>query len=129
MAMLACVSQIPYVLALGEVNIVGEFAGDTYIRLIHNWKYWAGIFGLLLLLLYVFRKYRYLQIVAGIVWSIVFYGVIHWNYTYAGFAAVAFILLIFYSGQKGKGCRKAFYWFYPIHLLLLGCVNVFYVLK
>ena len=240
MAIFACVSQIPYVLALDEVNITGSIAGGTYIRLTSSWKYWlemlvtllvlyvmelhkerkgclmiglAGLIGgvfwkvqglwicnptrnigylllagllvfqlidyateewhatlaeyrnektirrlqmkkiltagcilllvvlliantgydfgglILLLSLYIFRKYRWLQVVAGSLWSLIFYGVIHWNYVNAGFAVCAFALIIFYNNQKGRSCKKLFYWFYPVHLLLLGCVNIFLAFK
>ena len=45
----------------------------------------------------------------------------------AGPAAAAIVLLFFYNGQPSKAGKKAskwfFYWFYPVHLLILGLLS------
>ena len=34
-------------------------------------------------------------------------------------AVVGFLLILMYNGQRGYGNKKFYYWFYPVHLLLL----------
>lgn len=34
-------------------------------------------------------------------------------------AIFGFLLIMLYNGQRGKGNKKIYYWFYPVHLLLL----------
>lgn len=65
-----------------------------------------GIFAIVLL--YVFRKNKIQQIVAGCV-------AFWWEYT----AALAFIPVAFYRGKKGLNIKYFFYAFYPLHLLAL----------
>ena len=41
-------------------------------------------------------------------------------------APLAFVLVWFYNGQRGACSplqKKAFYWFYPVHLTLLACIT------
>ena len=41
-------------------------------------------------------------------------------------APLAFVLVWFYNGQRGTCSplqKKAFYWFYPVHLALLACIT------
>ena len=41
-------------------------------------------------------------------------------------APLAFVLVWFYNGQRGACSplqKKAFYWFYPVHLALLACIT------
>ena len=34
-------------------------------------------------------------------------------------AIVAVLLMLLYNGQRGKGHKQLFYWFYPAHVYLL----------
>lgn len=68
-----------------------------------------GCIGILLIaVLYLLRNYRLTACLAG-------YGCMLWE----GWSFPAFILAYFYNGQKGKGSKYFFYFFYPLHLLLL----------
>ena len=49
----------------------------------------------------------------GFVWTQMFTD----NYEWFGVAAV--LLMLLYNGQRGKGHKQLFYWFYPAHVYLL----------
>ncbi len=59
-------------------------------------------------LLYLFRKNRRQQIIAGIVAFL-------WEVT----APLAFLFIGFYNGKRGLKLKYLFYFFYPLHLLIL----------
>ena len=74
-----------------------------------------GYRGVLLIeLLYIFRYNRMKQVVAGAV-------AFSWETT----APLAFIPVWFYNGKRGKSGKWFFYWFYPVHLLILWGVKTF----
>lgn len=80
-----------------------------------------GLFGvLLIILLYLLRDKPHWRTVAGCA-LIFLYEPLG---SLRGFAAVAFLLLYLYSGEKGKGNKYFFYLFYPAHLLLLYGVSL-----
>lgn len=39
------------------------------------------------------------------------------------YAALGAILIYFYNGKRGLSLKYLFYWFYPVHLLILGVVG------
>lgn len=79
--------------------------------------------GVLLIVLFYFGKHagasRFLTCIGG-------YLLFLWEPWCLG----AFILILFYSGEKkkrGKGFQYFFYLFYPVHLLILGVIRVVFL--
>lgn len=64
-----------------------------------------------IIILYVLRDFRLFQSLFG---AFAFIG--------SWFAMPAFVITYFYNGLKGNLSSKAFYWFYPVHLLLYALV-------
>lgn len=67
--------------------------------------------------LYLFRNRKKAQIWAGVIVFLLMDGL-------EMIAALAFILIWFYNGTRGKQNKYFFYFFYPVHLLLLWFVCV-----
>lgn len=42
-------------------------------------------------------------------------------------AVFGFLLIFLYNGQKGRGNKKFYYWFYPVHLLLLVALKPYII--
>lgn len=40
---------------------------------------------------------------------------------------LALVPIFLYNGKKGKNIKQAFYWFYPVHLVLLYFINILFV--
>lgn len=53
---------------------------------------------------------------AGTFWTI--------NYQWMMIAAIPFFLL--YNGKRGKGFKYFFYWYYPLHILVLAFIRLLY---
>lgn len=96
----ALVSEIPFDLA-----IMGRLFDPVHQNI---------FFTLLIELLYIFRYDRMKQVLAGAV-------AFSWETT----APLAFIPVWFYNGKRGKSGKWFFYWFYPVHLLILWGVKTF----
>lgn len=69
---------------------------------------YAGFGVFLIVLLYLYRFNRKNQMVLGAISTC-------WELT----APISFLLIYFYNGKRGLSLRYVFYFFYPVHLLLL----------
>ena len=75
-----------------------------YLRTDYSYK---GVF--LIIVLYSLRLDRRIQAIFGAI-------AISWEAA----APLAFIPIWFYNGKRGRQMKYFFYWFYPVHLLILG---------
>ncbi len=74
-----------------------------------------GAFGIaLIVLLYLLQDKKAWQCILGAICCA-------WETT----APLAFILIWFYNGKRGRQPRWFFYWFYPVHLLLYALVGMY----
>ena len=99
---------------------------------LHSWIMDGGTFFILQgVLLYVLRKHRKWQACIFIVFTMLFYAVIPFimmpditikllftDY-FEWMGVFAAIPMLMYNGERGKGSKKLFYWFYPGHIYLL----------
>lgn len=83
-------------------------------RLSVDYRY-GGV--LLIVLFYLLRKHRALALLAGYIW------ISYYNPTEV-FAFPAFLLLMLYSGKRGRQNKWLFYAFYPAHLAVLAVLRV-----
>ena len=67
--------------------------------------------------LYLFRSRRKAQVWAGVIIFLLMDGL-------EMIAALSFLLIWFYNGERGRQNKYFFYFFYPVHLLLLWLVCV-----
>jgi len=78
---------------------------------------------LLILALYACRRWRPAQLLAVALWCVLEYGA--GSRIYLCFALLSLLPLLLYNGRKGPGLKLGFYALYPLHLLILGLVNLF----
>ena len=66
--------------------------------------------------LFLLRKSRWMQIL----FCLCIYFTLYGGFVSKPFVIVALVLLLLYNGKRGKiKAKYAFYWFYPVHLMLL----------
>jgi len=96
--LLCCIQEIFLIIMITIAGAaLAEFLNTDY-----------GDFGvLLIIILYFSRKWRIWQCVLGAIDSA-------WEIT----APLAFVLIFFYNGKRGRQPRWFFYWFYPVHLMI-----------
>lgn len=76
-----------------------------------------GVF--FIIVTYLTRKNRAVQVLAMLAAKILF----DWNY-YPVSYLLALVLILLYNGKRGeKNLKMFFYWFYPVHIALIGLVN------
>jgi hypothetical protein len=73
---------------------------------------YKGVF--LIAVLYLLRYTRLYQCIGGA-------AAISWELP----APLAFIPIWFYNGKRGLRMKYFFYWFYPVHLMLLYVINIY----
>lgn len=69
---------------------------------------------ILIVLLYYFRDDHRRRFVLGYIFLILGAGIMEFTTT------ASFLLMERYNGERGRGLRPLFYWFYPLHLLLFA---------
>lgn len=77
---------------------------------------------ILISVFYIFRSYRSIILAGGVLWNFLYTGAVQ----KAGILAM--IPIMMYNGSLGKKVKYFFYFFYPVHLLViygikLWCVN------
>lgn len=79
---------------------------------------------ILIISLYIAKKYRYIQALVILIWGAITYGVVYnnWLNFYSMFFVCAIILA--YNGEKGRNTKYILYYVYPIHLLIIGFINM-----
>lgn len=82
-----------------------------------------SMFGVLLVVvLYLFREKRVLALFATALLVFLLSDMVS---MFEMFGLLAFPLLFFYNGKKGRNDRYVLYAFYPVHLLILGLLRMF----
>lgn len=97
---------------LDAVIVIAGCALALILKTDYNFK---GVMAIVIL--YLFRNRKKAQICAGVVIFLLMDGL-------EMFAALSFILIWFYNGTRGRQNKYFFYFFYPVHLLLLWLVCV-----
>lgn len=93
------------------------------------------IYILIGVLLYLFRNHRRLQVAVFFTIIMFFYGLLlflkipeltvkQWFFeAYEWMGAFAGIFMLLYNGERGKGSKRLFYWFYPAHVYILFALS------
>ena len=87
------------------------------------------------IVLYLFRKNRYLQIAAFaltcVLWDIARVLLMMPGLCLSDFFTVAYewmelfavVPMLCYNGMRGRGSKRFFYWFYPVHIYVLYALS------
>lgn len=109
--------------SLVKTVVLGLFLAVAAVLLLPNSDY--GYMGLVLMLgLYVFRRWRPAQLAFIGLWCFFEYWgsgpqLMFW------FSLISLLPVLLYNGKKGPAMKLAFYAVYPLHLLVLGVINIF----
>lgn len=88
--------------------------------------YFMGL--ILIVALYFAQKRRVIQSILIIAWGMVLYGILIQNLSNAYATIIPALLILLYGPGKGgesKGMKYMFYAFYPLHLMVIGVINIF----
>ncbi|MDO5344621.1 MAG: TraX family protein [Lachnospiraceae bacterium] len=94
-------------LVLQLLILVSGLLAASFLKTDYSYK---GVF--LIEVLYIFRFSRLYQCLGGA-------AAISWEMP----APAAFLPIYFYNGKRGISLKYFFYWFYPVHLVLLGIIT------
>lgn len=88
--------------------------------------YGSCLVGVLLIVGFFIIENKHRQATFLIMWSILFYGVLVGNIasTFSCSLASGFILLYDPSKKSRFRLKRLFYWYYPLHLFILGIINL-----
>lgn len=88
--------------------------------------YGTGLLGIVLIVGFSVLQEKKQQIMVLLLWSILFYGLLVGSLVYTLFCALAAVGILLHNPDTKKRFRgkKLFYWYYPLHLLLLGLFNL-----
>lgn len=89
--------------------LVSGLLAASFLKTDYSYR---GVF--LIEVLYLFRYSRLYQCLCGA-------AAISWEMP----APAAFLPIYFYNGKRGISLKYFFYWFYPVHLVILGCITEF----
>lgn len=139
--------NVLYTLALGMMIL---YIIEKYKSKMRWWKYvWLTAAGILALLaygsnadygiclmgvilivaLYLTRERQTMQAIVIVLWGFLLYGIIIGNWKNALATVIPAALVLLYNSKAGQNERHAkylFYSFYPVHLLLIGFINIYF---
>lgn len=91
----------------------------------YNWYGVATVF-----LLYLFKDYKVLKVLSFSILTLLYYyirGILDFTSSYIIltflFTISSTFIICLYNGEKGKGTSKFFYWFYPIHMIVIYLIS------
>lgn len=91
-----------------------------------NADYGTNMMGVVLIVaLYAARGNKAAQSLTVLIWGVALYGWMAGNWRNAAATVLPALLILACNGKKGPSAKWMFYWFYPLHLLAIGMVNVF----
>ncbi len=116
-------NKIAQILGVIGIGFLGEYLNVDY-----------GFFGVFLVfVLYFFRDNKIKKFLAFVILVFVHYIVmcktidIFIEYKYwksAIFTSIPIFIMLLYNGQLGKKVQKFYYWFYPVHLMILYLIGI-----
>ena len=116
------------------IGLIGSILIAILAELLHT-DY--GVFGVLTILCFYLLKNH--KVAMSIVFSLLtifnfreLLFLTHFRFDIvllAIFTILSLIFIFLYNGKKGKNIKLLFYWFYPVHLILLYFINILFFTK